>query len=352
MKILLSILLVYSCLTVLGQLGGGHTYQFLKFTQSARVEAVGGYLLTVKDNDATLGQENPALLNRSMHGMANLNYSNYFANSKYGFTSFTKHYANIGTFNASMLYANYGKFEYANVDGDRDGTTFSASDLALKVGYGRPIDSLWSVGANFKLLGSFYEAYQSYGAAFDLGVNYFKQSSRFGFGMVIRNAGMQFKSYAGTREKLPFDMVAQVSKKLEHAPFRFSLAYHTLQRWNIVHFDESTRYQRDPLTGQTIENKPPWFGEKLMAHLVFGGEMLLTEHFHIRFGYNHGQRQALKMDIKPGMTGFSFGFGMQIKNFQLSYAVNKFHIAGTSNQFTISKRFGQPPPEDTFYRQY
>jgi hypothetical protein len=353
MKFYVTLFLCLMLGSSIAQIGGNHTFQFLNFTQSARVESLGGFLLTIRDNDATLGQENPALLNRENHGMVNLNYSDYFANSKYGFTSYTKHITNVGTFNAAMLYANYGKFEYANVDGDRDGTTFNASDLALKIGYGRPIDSLWSVGANLKLLGSFYESYTAYGAALDFGANYYKKSSQFGFGFLARNIGMQFKGYTdNNREKLPFEMIAQVSKKLEHAPFRFSLAYHNIQKWNLLYYDEANRFTRDPLTGQTIENKPPWFGKKLASHIILAGEMLLTENFHIRFAYNHGQRQQLKMDIKPGMTGFSLGFGMKIKNFHLSYAINKFHISGTSNQITISKRFGKMPVEDTFYRQY
>lgn len=270
MKIAFSTGLFIICISnFVAQIGGTHTFQFLNFTQSARVEALGGYLITIKDNDATLGQENPALLNREMSGMVNLNFSNYFANSKYGFTSYTKHFTNIGTFNASMLYANYGKFEYANVDGDRDGTTFNASDLALKMGYGRSLDSLWSVGGQLKLIGSFYEAYQAYGFAFDAGVNYYKKSNQFGFGFLARNIGMQLKSYtADNRERLPFDMVVQVSKKLDHAPFRFSLAYDNIQKWNLLYYDATTRYSRDPLTGETIENKPPGFGKKLMSHLV------------------------------------------------------------------------------------
>lgn len=353
MKVSFAIISFLIWSSINAQIGGNHTFQFLNFTQSARVEALGGYLLTIRDNDATLGQENPALLNRNMHGLLNLNFSDYFANSKYGFTSYTKHFSNIGTFNASMLYANYGKFEYANVDGERDGNTFNASDLALKIGYGRPLDSLWSVGGQLKLLGSFYEAYQSYGFAFDFGANYYKKASQFGFGFLIRNFGIQLKSYTTqNRESLPFDMVAQVSKKLAHAPFRFSLAYENIQKWNLIYYDEANRYSRDPLTGETIENKPPWFGKKLMSHLIFAGELLLTENFHIRFAYNHHQRQQLKMEIKPGMTGFSFGVGMKIKNINFSYALTKNHISGTANQFTLSKRFGKAPVEDTFYRQY
>lgn len=337
----------------MAQTGGTETFQFLNFTNSARVESTGGYLLTIKDDDATLGQENPALLNRSMHGLVNLNYVNYFANSNYGYTSYTHHFSDIGTFNAALLYANYGKFEYADVNGDRSGATFSANDLVLKISYGRPIDSLWSVGAAINTAASFYESYNAFGSSMDFGINYFKQSSQFGAALLVKNAGIQWNGYTdNNREKLPLNIVAQVSKKLKHAPIRLSLAYENIQKWNLIYFDDTQTFQTDPLTGEITELKPPGFGKKLMYHLVLGGELLFSKNFHVRFGYNHAQRQFLKVGAKPGMTGFSFGFGLKIKSFQLSYALSKYHIAGTSNQITLSKRFGKMPTEDTFYRQF
>jgi hypothetical protein len=60
----------------------------------------------------------------------------------------------------------------------------------------------------------------------------------------------------------------------------------------------------------------------------------------------------LKVGAKSGMTGFSMGMGFKVKSFYFSYALAKYHIAGTSNQITISKRFGKAPPEDVLYRQH
>ena len=62
----------------------------------------------------------------------------------------------IGTFNANLLYADYGKFEYADMNGVRNGGRFFANDLAISVGYGRPINEKWSVGSQIRFLGSFY----------------------------------------------------------------------------------------------------------------------------------------------------------------------------------------------------
>ena len=114
-----------------------------------------------------------------MHGFLSMNYVNYFANSNYGYSSYTKHYTGIGTFNASLLYANYGKFEYADISGVRDGSSFSANDIAVALAYGRELDSNFSVGATVKFVSSFLESYNAFGISSDIAANYTKESKGF-----------------------------------------------------------------------------------------------------------------------------------------------------------------------------
>lgn len=335
------------------QVGGEKTYQFLNYINSARVEGAGGYLISIRDNDPSLGVENPALLNRNMHGYLVLDYTNQFAGSNFGFTSYTKHYNNIGTFNASLLYANYGKFKYADVEGVLSGATFSASDLDLRVSFGRAVSKRLSLGGNINFLGSFYEQYSSFGLSSTLGASYYNKEKEFSAGLVIKNVGYQLKSYTdNNRESLPFNAAIAISKKLAHAPFRFSLTYHNLQRFNLLFFDENAPLETDPLTGDLIENKAPGFGKKLIQHLVIGGELLLSENFHIQAGYNHNVRTLNKVKAKTGAAGLSWGIGFKIKRFHLSYGMGKKHISGANNHITISTNIGKKlAGEDTFYRQ-
>lgn len=218
------------------QNGGMYTFNFMQFSNSARVEALGGYTLSLYDEDASLGISNPASINISHHGQLNLNYVNYFADSDFGFSSYTHHFKNIGTFTGSICYANYGKFEYADASGERNGSQFSANDLLLQGGIGRKIDSNLSVGANIKLAGSFLESYSAFAMAVDLGINYQIRSRGFGAGLVFENIGYQIKGYTeGNHESLPFAAHLGISKKLGHAPFRFSFTYHDLQRWDLTY---------------------------------------------------------------------------------------------------------------------
>lgn len=346
--------LLLFALTSNAQLGGEKTYQFLNYINSARVEGAGGYLIAVKDNDPSLGVENPALLNRDMHGYLVFDYTNQFAGSNFGFTSYTKHYNNIGTFNGSLLYANYGKFSEADVEGVLTGRTFTASDLDLRASFGRPVSERFSIGGNFNFLGSFYEQYTSFGISTTLGASYYNKEKEFSAGLVIKNMGYQLKSYSSNnKEAIPFNAAIAISKRLEHAPFRFSLTYHNLQRFNLLFFDANAPLETDPLTGIIIENRPPGFGQKLVQHLVIGGELLLSENFHIQVGYNHYVRTLNKVAAKTGATGLSWGVGFKVKRFHLNYGMGKKHISGANNHITISTNIGKKlEAEDTFYRQH
>ena len=339
---------LYSC--IYAQNGGMYTFNFMQFSNSARVEALGGYTLALNDEDGTLGINNPASINISHHGQLNLNYVNYFADSDYGFSSYSHYFKKLGTFTGSVCYANYGKFEYADAAGERNGSTFSANDILIHGGLGRSIDSNLSIGASIKFAGSFLESYNAFGIAMDFGVNYQKRSNGFGAGLVIKNIGYQLKGYTqGNHEPLPIAAHIGISKKLGHAPFRFSFTYHDLQQWDLTYFDISTQQSSDPLTGQPVPINEPGFITHFFHHIVIGTELLLSKNLHLRLGYDFKNRFELRPALRPGATGISWGIGFKVKKFKLSYGNSKYHMAGTSNHITISTQLGGKPKIDNFY---
>jgi hypothetical protein len=154
--------------------------------------------------------------------------------------------------------------------------------------------------------------------------------------LVMRNVGWQLKPYTqGNREPIPFEIRAGVSKRLKHAPFRFSLTYDNMQRWNLIYFDASQQPTTD-LTGLETEIKPPGFFEKFGRHLVFGTELLLGKNFYAGLGFNYRRRRELATEVRPALSGFSFGLGVRIKKIDISYARSNYHRAGGLNQFTVS----------------
>lgn len=322
------------------QTGGTSTYQALNFVSSARISAVGGNLISVKDNDLSLGMYNPALLNKSMHNSIASGYVNYFSDINFGFVSYARHYDSIATFSASLSYLNYGKFLETTESGEII-NEFSVKDYIFALSASRAIDTNFSVGASLKFLYSNYWLYSSSGIALDFGATYSRPDIGFTVSAIAKNLGYMLKSYTkSNHEKLPFEVQVAVSQKLKHAPFRFSFAAENLQKWDISYIDPTIQPQIDPATGDEIPVPEPGFFNKMARHLVIGTE-LVTKNFVVGAGFNYKRRIELSYSDKRGMVGFSVGAGVRIKKIQVNYALTSYHLAGKSNHITIGFNLDQ-----------
>jgi hypothetical protein len=330
---------VFAVQQAVAQVGGSGTYQFLTLPISARVTALGGNVISTKDNDLNMAIVNPALLSDSMDGHVTMSYINYFGDINYGYAAYAKKLDKIGTISAGIHYLNYGNFIRADEAGNTNGT-FGANEMSVNLSYARSVlDSNLTVGATLKTIYSHFDSYSSLGSAVDIGAIYSKPKSGFAIAAVLKNAGQQWKPYVpGNREKLPFDAQIGISKKLEHVPFRLSLVYQNLQKWDLTYQDPANPVLTvDPITGEAIkQNKTKEFADKLARHFVIGGEFTITKSFFLRAGYNYQRRQELKIPEKRGATGFSFGFGLRIYKFQFSYGRAVYSLAGASNNFSVS----------------
>ncbi|MBE0640666.1 MAG: hypothetical protein IH599_01440, partial [Bacteroidales bacterium] len=61
------------------QTGGNSTFAFLNLVNSARVGAMGGNFLAIKDNDPTLAVYNPSLISPGIHNHLALSFVDYYA---------------------------------------------------------------------------------------------------------------------------------------------------------------------------------------------------------------------------------------------------------------------------------
>jgi hypothetical protein len=329
------------------QLGGEYTYAFLNQTNSARVAALSGKNVSLKDSDLNLSYHNPSLLDSSLSNHLVLNYVGYFSDIKYGYISYGRHFRGIGTFAAGIQYMDYGDFTYADNFGIRGGD-FQAKEYALNLIYSRRIDSFFTVGINLKPIYTNFERYNSTGIAADIGINYYNPNSLFSAGLVLKNIGAQITTYYGDaeREKLPFEIQAGITQKLAHAPFRFNVTFQHLQQWDL-NYEESGEDQtldefgQDTRERSTLDN----FADNAMRHILLGVEFIPGENFYIAAGYNYLRRQELKLPARTGMVGFSVGFGFRISKFHFSYGRASYHLAGGSNHFSLSTNLSE------FYRR-
>jgi len=329
---------------VMAQKGGESTYSFLGLTNSARVSALGGEVVSLMDDDINLVFHNPSLLSPGMHNHLNFNYVNYFAGVNYGYASYGYSKERIGNFAAGMHYVDYGTFDHTDELGQSMGT-FRASEYALNLVYSRAIiDTFLTAGVNLKPIYSSFEQYNSFGIALDAGITYHNPRSMTTIGLVAKNMGTQITSYTGTREKLPFEIQAGITQGLAHAPFRFNVTYQHLERWDLTYSkSEDEAYNS---MGEDVEKSGfDVFGDKLMRHLVFGVEFLLGENFHVDLGYNYKRRKEMKVSVRPGMVGFSMGFGFKVSKFHFAYGRSTYHLAGATNHFSLTTNLSE------FYRK-
>lgn len=343
-KGLITLTVLMLSLGTFAQKGGESTYSFLGLTNSARVAALGGEAVSLMDDDINLVFHNPALLTSGMHNNLNLNYINYFAGVNFGYASYAYALEDVGNFAAGMHYINYGTFDRTDEYGVNQGT-FRASEYALNLVYSRAlIDTFLTVGVNMKPIYSSFESYASFGLAFDIGIIYHNPRTLTSLGFVSKNMGLQLSTYSGTRENLPFELQAGITQGLAHAPFRFSIIYQNLERWDLTYTTEDSNDFTN--TGEEAEvGGFDVFGDKLMRHLVFGLEFLLGENVHIDLGYNYKRRQEMKVSAKPGMVGFSWGFGFRISKFHIAYGRSSYHLAGGTNHFSLTTNLS------SFYRK-
>ena len=324
----------FSFFTSTAQIGGESTYQFLELTNSARVAALGGTQIALHDTtDLNLPYCNPALLHKAMDNRILVNYVNYLTDINYGYASYAKTYNGIGNFALGMHYINYGEFREATELGELTGNNFTAAEYALNIIYSNNYKRL-KYGANLKPILSSFESYQSFGIAADLGISFVSKTGLTNVALVASNIGTQITTYYdnGNREKIPFNLQAGLSRRLKHAPLIFSITLQNLSNWDLANPEP------DPNSDNEISifERDESFGKQIMRHTVLGVEILPSKNFILRAGYNYQLRQELKFDDNLSTVGFSFGFGVKVKRFRLDYANTRFHLAGSSNLFSLA----------------
>ncbi|MBK5284868.1 MAG: type IX secretion system protein PorQ [Bacteroidia bacterium] len=322
---------------VSAQLGGRSVFSFLDLSSSARIAALGGTFISVRDNDPNPATMNPSLLNASMNNMLSFSGVKYFADVKGGDASFTRSYEKVGTFQAAVHYINYGTFKntdvYGNINGD-----FTAADLAFQMGWGYQANPFFTIGADMKFVYSHYESYSSTGIVGDLGVTYVPDSSRgIAVSLLARNIGGQLKRYDENIEREPInsEVIAGFSKKFSHAPFRVIVTYRHLEKFDYTYLNPLTELETDPITGDKIAKDITFF-DKFSRHFILGTELVFSTNFNLRFAYNFQRRAEMRLDNAAGLTGMSLGFGIKVNRFHLAYGYAAYHVAGGTNHITVS----------------
>ena len=333
--ILLSFLFV--AMTSFAQQKDG-TYNFLNMTSSSWIAALGGTIVPIYESDIQTVATNPSLINPAMHNSLSLSYVDYYNDINIASIQYGRSFEKIGSFVASVQYNNYGDFYYSDETGYQDNTMFAVSDYIINIGWGRKLNDKFSIGANLKFAGLQYENNSSFAMAVDVAGTYVTKSD-WVFSLVARNIGAELhNNYQGFRSELPFKMQAGLSKKLEHLPLTFFLVYDNIQKWDLSYDDPlDLENNYDPMTGEMKKKgKLDVFANNLFKHIVVAGEVNIGKNLVLRVGYNYGLRQNMMSPTKKGAVGLSYGVGINVYKFNISYSRSEMHIHGSPNYFTIT----------------
>ena len=329
-------------LRLFGQAQSQSVFRFTNMVTSPRAAGMGGNLINVKDYDLSLAYANPALLSPDMDNQVHFSFVKYLAKSNYGMFSYAKSVENVGTFAVNLQFAGYGKFDETDEAGNVIGS-FKANNTGINLAGARNITDRFSVGAQLKFLFSSLERYTAFGMGIDVAGTYDIPEAFLTTSLVFKNMGYQLTSYYNDADKsaLPFEIQLGVSKKMKHAPFRLSLVLENLQNWNLRYIDPTQSGQRDPLTGQPVELEEPGFGKEILLHMVIGLEVVFSENVMMQLGYNFRRRDELKTPDKPGISGFTGGFGARFGAFKLAYGIGFYNQAGIAHNFSFAMFFNE-----------
>lgn len=296
---------LYILLLTAGLSSAQSTFEFLKLDTSPRAASLAGSYVANAD-DPNVIFYNPAGIYALEGKPISFSYFKHLLDINTASVSYSQEFEGLGRFGAAVIYMNYGSFTEADNFGNKTGE-FSASDLAVMVGYAGRLDNNFYYGANLKFIYSGIQDYYSTGLAADLGVQYLWVEQGWKFGLSALNIGSQIAAYFNKFEQLPLDIRLGFSKKLQHMPFEFFFSFNRLN-------EEEDRFSK----------------------ITAGGEFRLSSVIRLRFGYNSESRKELKVGTTAGLAGFNFGLGIYTKGYQIDYALSSLGAIGEMHRFGVS----------------
>jgi len=332
------LLLLFLTKVCFAQIGGNYAYNFMDYKFSARLAGLGGTLIAAHDNDPSLIMHNPSLIAPKFSTSLVVNATDYFGHTGYVSAIYAQSFQKVGSFAAEIRYAGYGTFVRTDEAGYEMGS-FSCNDMGLTIGWGRPLDSAFSIGANLKLMYSGYETYSSFGLAVDVAGSYYNEKNNISLAVLFRNIGGELKPFVeGKHNWAPFDIQLAFSQRLKFIPIRYHVALHSLYKWEMGYVGPNDPLlEVDAMTGKP--KYPSKFNQgvnNFFRHINFGLEIIPAKYLSLFVSYNHHQNREMRIPQKKTMAGFAYGFQIDIKSIQFGFSRSHYAVGATPNYFTFA----------------
>lgn len=287
-------------------------FSFLRNDVDARSAALAGSVVSLT-NDPSMLFYNPASLATLDASRGSAGFFKHLLDINSGYVVYGQAIGDLGHAGAGIVYTNYGSFDQTDDLGNTIGS-FTASDLAVSLGYGGTLDEHLYWGGAVKFIYSSIAGYHSTGLVGDAGLLYDIPQSRITLGASIRNLGTQLSTYAGLQEPLPVDITVGGSIVPRGIPLLLNINLHRL--------NESA----------------DTFGNRFRAFTV-GGEFTLSRVFLLRFGYDNQKRMDLQTGASAGLAGFSGGVGITVSATRIDYALSSYGAIGSLHRVSVSSTF-------------
>lgn len=301
------------------QTNNSSIFRFLEITPSARAAALGGNHIALFDANSSLFNLNPAYLTPESSKTVSATFVNYLADARIGLANGAYDIKNIGTLGVGIRYAGYGDFNELDESGNDLGS-FRASDISVTTALATKLSNRLSAGASVDFIHSSYHIYNSSAITASGGVYFQNKEKRFSAGLTIRNLGSQIDYYNGSKEDIPFDISAGISKKPENFPFQINLTLRQLNDWDMRVFGE---------------DESPTFLDNALRHAIIGGEAAFSESFIFRLGYNHFLHEQTKTNTSFDLAGVSVGVGLRVKGLIIDLSRSSYSDLGGIVQLSL-----------------
>ena len=324
-------------------------WEFLSASTSAYTGSIGVENVSSHNREIDMALRNPALMTEETHNTASLSYQNYLAGSSWATAAYSRAIDDKNSWGAAIVFAPYGKMTETDIYGNEI-DEFSATDFMAEGLYSRLLAENFRVGLGFKLIFSSIAEEKSFGFGFDVGANYFNKDKDISLGFAVRNIGAQLATYTDTpdsRDRLPWNMQLGFTKGLEHAPFKFSVTYTDINRWDLS-YTKYNEVDKNTLDGEDLDatQEIKW-GDMLMRHFVFSVEFVPRDEFSLVVGYNCRRGREYQLADSRSGAGFSFGLNLNIKNVYVGAAYSIYGKAANVFGATVGYKINRPEYVET-----
>jgi len=303
---------------------GKSAFDFLKLPYSARASAMGGTNISVTENDPSLVFQNPGLLGPEMNMGLNISYLMYIADVNAASAILTKAAGERGAWGLGINYLDYGNIKETTVENIILGD-ISLKDIGVNIFYAHDITERIRGGVTGKFIYSSWGEYSSIGLGVDLGLSYYNPDNDLSLGLTAKNLGGQLTAYIEERSPMPWNIQLGMTKRLSHAPIRFSITANHLNNWE---------------TYNLIGKKDP-FMKSFIKRFIFAVDLIPSDNLWLAVGYNVKTSEDMSLEGGNKMGGFSGGAGIRISSFEVSAAVARYHPAATSFMVSLTNFFGK-----------